>query len=146
MMANAKLLVAAALLSVGAAGCSDLTGNVNAEGGYLLKELSDQSGTTICPCEFTDQGGNDIVVTQDVYGLNSDGSYTEVRIQTVNGIQESPQEFGTWSQSGNTVFLRPTQSDFDLSPYQGTIRNSNEFGGNRTLTISINGNTAIYSD
>lgn len=144
-MARAKLLVAATLLSVGAVACSDLTGNVNAEGSYSLRQVSDQSGTSNVPYTFTDQFGNTILVQSDIYSLNTDGSYTEVRFQRVNGATQSPSEFGSWSQSGNTVFFNPSQSDFDLTPYQGTVRSNSEFGDSKTLTISINGSTAIYS-
>jgi hypothetical protein len=145
MMARAKLLVAATLLSVGAVACSDLTGNVNASGSYSLRQVSDQSGTSTVPYSFQDQFGNTIFLQSDTYILNADGTYQETRFQTVNGQAEQLGEFGDWQQSGNTVFFTPSQSDFSLTPYQATVRSSSQFGGSRTLTISINGSTAIYS-
>ncbi|MGH7605322.1 MAG: hypothetical protein ACRENK_15170, partial [Gemmatimonadaceae bacterium] len=126
--------------------CSDLTGNVNAAGSFDLRQVSDQSGTSNVPYSFTDNNGNDIFLQSDTYILETNGSYTETRFQTVNGQSESPGEFGSWTQSGNTVFFEPSQSDFDLTPYQGTVRSSGQFNGSRTLTISINGSTAVYTD
>jgi hypothetical protein len=146
MMARTKFLVAATLLSVGAVACSDLTGNVNAAGSFSLKQVSDQQGTSNVPYSFTDNNGNNIFLQSDTYVLNTNGTYQETRFQTVNGQAESPGEFGNWDQSGNTVFFTPSQSDFDLTPYQGTVRNDSQFNGSRTLTISINGSTAIYTD
>jgi hypothetical protein len=143
MIARAKALVAAALLLGGAVACSDLTGNnVSAEGQFFLMTVD---GTQV-PYSYTDANGNNIVLQSDTYVLNTDGTYNDTQVARVNGSTQSLQEFGTWSQSGNTVFFRPTQSDFDTTPYQATVRNSSQFGGDRTLSISINGTTAIYSD
>jgi hypothetical protein len=142
MIARAKALVAAALLLGGAVACSDVTGNVNAEGQFFLMTVD---GTQV-PYSYTDANGNSVFLQSDTYVLNTDGSYNDTQVARVNGATQSLFEFGTWSQSGNTVFFRPTQSDFDSTPYQATVRNSNQFGGDRTLTVSLNGTTAIYSD
>ena len=143
MMARAKLLVAAALLLGTATACSDVTGNnVNAEGAFFLQTVN---GTHV-PYSFTDNSGNTVTVQSDTYALNSDGTYDDQQISRVNGTTQTGTEFGTWTQSGNVITFRPQQSDFDLTPYQGTVRNSGTFGGSRTLTISLNGSTAIYSD
>ena len=142
MIARARVLLAAALLVAGATACSDLTGNVNAQGQFDLVLVN---GTQV-PYSYVDNNGNQILVESDTYVLNSDGSYTDQQISRVNNIDQSGIEFGSWSQSGNTVFFRPTQSDFDTTPYQATVRNDGNYGGSRTLTISLNGSTAIYSD
>jgi hypothetical protein len=134
--------MAAALLVVGATACSDLTGNVSAQGAFSLVLVN---GVRV-PFVFTDQNtGDQVEVDGDTYVLNSNGSYNDQQISRVNGVTQSGFEVGTWSQSGNTVFFTPTQSDFDLIPYQGTVRNDNSLGGSRTLTISINGRTAEYT-
>jgi hypothetical protein len=143
MIARAKALMAAALLLGGAVACSDVTGNnVSAEGQFFLMTVD---GTQV-PYSYTDANGNSIFLQSDTYVLNSDGTYNDTQVARVNGSTQSLFEFGSWTQSGNTVFFRPTQSDFDITPYQATVRNSNQFGGARTLTISLNGTTAIYSD
>ena len=143
MMANAKALLAAALVFGGAVACSDVTGNnVDAQGSFFLETVN---GTQV-PYSYTDNNGNQIVVQGDQYSLNGDGTYNDLQTSRVNGVAQSGTEFGTWTQSNNTIFFRPQQSDFDLTPYQGTVRNSSQFGGSRTLTISLNGSTAIYSD
>jgi hypothetical protein len=145
MIARAKALVAAALLLGGAAACSDITGNnVNAEGQFFLITVD---GTQV-PYSYTDANNNNVFLQSDTYVLNTDGSYSDNQVSRVNGSTQSLFEFGSWSQNGNTVVFRPNQSDFDpnLTPYQATVRNSNQFGGDRTLTISLNGITAIYSD
>ena len=142
MIARAKALVAAALLLGGAVACSDVTGNVNPEGQFFLMTVD---GTHV-PYSYPDANGNNVFLQSDTYVLNSDGTYNDSQVARVNGSTQSLFEFGTWSQSGNTVFFNPQQSDFDLNPYQGTVRNNSQFNGSRTLTISINGTTAIYSD
>jgi hypothetical protein len=144
MMAHAKVLMAAALVLGSAVACSDVTGNnVDAQGSFFLESVNGQQ----VPYSYVDQNtGNQITVEGDQYRLNGDGTYNDLQTSNVNGFAQSGTEFGTWSQSGNTVFFRPTQSDFDLTPYQATVRNSSQFGGSRTLTISLNGSTAIYTD
>jgi hypothetical protein len=145
MIASTKALLAAALLVCGAAACSDITGNnVNAEGQFFLMTVN---GTQV-PYSYTDANGNNIFLQSDTYVLNTDGSYNDTQVARVNGSTQSLFEFGTWSQNGSTVLFRPNQSDFDpsLAPYQATVRNSSAFQGSRTLTISLNGTTAIYSD
>lgn len=132
----------AALLVAGATACSDLTGNVNAQGRFDLMAVN---GTQV-PYSYTDTNGNQILVESDTYVLNSNGQYTDQQISRVNNVDQSGIEVGSWSQSGNTVYFTPTQSDFDLTPYQGTVRNDNSYGGSRTLTISLNGSTAVYTD
>jgi hypothetical protein len=134
--------MAAALLVAGATACSDITGNVDAQGSFFLYSVN---GSRV-PYAYSDGSGNQIVVEGDNYVLNGDGSYTDQQTSTFNGSQQSGIEFGRWSQSGNTVFFTPTQSDFDLTPYQATVRNDGSYGGSKTLTISLNGSTAIYTD
>lgn len=142
MIARAKALVAAALLLGGGVACSDLTGNVNAEGQFFLMTVD---GTQV-PYSYTDANGNNVFLQSDTYVLNTDGTYNDTQVARVNNSTQSLQEFGTWTQGGNTVYFTPTQSDFSLTPYQANVRNSSQFGGDRTLTISLNGTTAIYSD
>jgi hypothetical protein len=143
MMSYSKLLLAGALLIGSATACSDLTGNnVNAEGAYQLQRVNG----SVVPYTYTDQNGNSIYLQSDVYSLNNDGSYTEFRTWRTNGLAQSGTEDGDWSQSNNVVYFTPTTSDFSLQQYQANVRNDGEFGGSRTLTISINGTTAIYSD
>jgi hypothetical protein len=143
MMARMRVLLAAALLVGGATACSDLTGNnVSAEGAFALETVN---GTQV-PYTYNDTNGNSIFLQSDFYSLNNDGSYTEFRAWRENGLAQSGTEDGEWSQSSNVVYFTPVTSDFSLQPYQATVRNSSDFGGSRTLTISINGTTAIYSD
>jgi hypothetical protein len=144
MMANAKALLAAALLIGGAVACSDVTGNnVDAQGSFFLQTVN---GTRV-PYSYVDQSsGATITVISDQYVLNGNGTYNDLQSSQSNGVSQSGTEFGTWTQSNNTVFFQPSQSDFSLQPYQATVQNNGQFGGNRTLTISLNGSTAIYSD
>jgi hypothetical protein len=143
MMARARVLLAAALLVGGATACSDLTGNnVNAEGTYSIQTVN---GIQV-PYSYQDNSGNTILLLSDDYSLNNDGSYQEFRTWRTNGLAQSGLEDGFWSQSNGVVDFTPQTSDFSLQPYQATVRNSSQFNGSRTLTISINGTTAIYSD
>lgn len=147
MMNRVKALMAAALVVAGAAACSDLTGaNVSADGSFFLQNVRDNTGTFNVPYSFTDANGNTVTVLGDTYSLNSDGTYDELQQLRINGATQAKTEFGDWSQSGNVVFFTPIQSDISLNPYQGTVRNSSTFGGARTLTITIGGTTAVYSD
>jgi hypothetical protein len=149
MMTRAKVLLAAALLVGSASACSDINGNnVTAEGLFSLMTVSNSSGSTNVPYSYTDQTtGHTIFVQSDTYVLSSNGRYTETQVYQDNGFQTQANESGSWSQSGNVVFFTPDiGSDFGDQPYQGTVRNSSSFGGDRTLTISINGTTAVYSD
>jgi hypothetical protein len=143
MMANAKALLAAAVLLGGAVACSDVTGNnVDAQGSFFLETVN---GTHV-PYSFNDGNGNTTTVISDQYVLNGNGTYNDLQSSQFNGVSQSGTEFGTWTQSGNTVFFQPQQSDFGLDPYQATVRSSGQFNGSRTMTISLNGSTAIYSD
>ena len=143
MMAHAKVLMAAALVFGGAVACSDVTGNnVDAQGSFFLETVNGQQ----VPYSFTDNNGNQVVVQGDQYSLNGDGTYNDLQTSRVNGVAQSGTEFGTWTQSNNTIFFQPSQSDFGLVPYQATVRNSSQFNGSRTMTISLNGSTAVYSD
>lgn len=143
MLARAKALMAAALLVGAASACSDNTGvNARADGVYSLQTVN---GTQV-PYSYVDNLGNNITIQSDTYVLNSDFTYTEQRIERINGSTQSQSEVGSWSQSNNVVTFTPNQSDISLSIYQGTIDNSGIFGGTRTLTISINGVTGIYSE
>lgn len=148
MMTRAKILVAAALLVGSASACSDLSGNnVQADGVYSLRTVSDVNGTSTVPYTYT-QNGHTIYVQSDIFVLSSNGTYSEQQNYTDNGFQQpSANETGSWSQSGNVVYFTPDLgSDFGTTPYQGTVRNSGSFNGTRTLTISISGITAVYSD
>jgi hypothetical protein len=148
-MMRTKVLLAAALLVGSASACSDINGNnVAADGVYSLQEVQDNNGTAHVPYTFTDQFGHQIFVQSDIFVLSSNGTYSEQQNYTDNGFQHpSLNETGSWSQSGNVVFFSPSPGgDFGGLPYQGTVRNSSSFNGSRTLTISINGTTAIYSD
>jgi hypothetical protein len=144
MMAHAKALLAAALVFGGAVACSDVTGNnVDAQGSFFLETVD---GIQV-PYTYTEPGtGDQITVLGDQFVLNGNGTYNDLQTSRRNGISESAAETGTWSQSGSTVFFTPTQSDFDLIPYQATVRSSSQFNGSRTLTIALNGRTAVYSD
>ena len=145
MMARAKVLMAAALLVGGATACSDLTGTTaRADGVYFLQTVNG----TLLPYQYIDsQTGNTVIVNSDTYSLNSDGTYSEFASYKVNGATQSQTESGTWSQSNSVVTFFPTQSSTgNTTSYQATISNSNVFGGTRTLTISINQTTAIYSE
>jgi hypothetical protein len=149
MMTRAKVLLAAALLVGSATACSDVNGNnVAADGAYSLVRVSNSTGSTNVPYSYVDQDtGHTIDVQSDNFVLASDGSYSEQEIYRDNGFQAVANETGSWSQSGNTVFFTPDLgSDFGTTPYQGTVRNDGSFHGTRTLTISISGTTAVYTD
>jgi hypothetical protein len=149
MMTRAKVLLAAALLVGSATACSDVSGNnVTAEGLFTLRTVSNSSGSTNVPYSYTDPtSGHTIFVQSDTFVLSSNGRYTETQVYQDNGFQTQANEAGNWSQSGNVVFFTPDLgSDFGDTPYQGTVRNSGTFNGSRTLTISISGTTAVYSD
>ncbi len=149
MMTRAKVLLAAALLVGSASACSDVNGNnLAADGSYFLTRVSDASGSTNIPYSYVDQNtGHTITVQSDQFVLSSDGRYTETQTYRDNGLQQFANETGSWSQSNNVIFFTPDLgSDFGDTPYQGTIRSDGTFGGSRTLTISLNGVTAIYTD
>jgi len=144
MMNRAKVLMAAALLVGGATACSDLTGTTaRADGFYSLQTLD---GNTL-PYSYVDNNSNNITIQSDTYTLNSDGTYNESASYRINGSTQSQTESGTWTQSNNIVTFNVFQSSTNNSgSYQGTIGNSNSFGGRRILTIIVNQTTAIYSE
>ena len=149
MMTRAKVLLAAALLVGSATACSDVSGNnVVAEGSYSLRRVTDARSSTNVPYQYVDPNtGHTIRVQSDQFLLTSDGRYSEQQLYSDNGFYTQANEKGSWSQSRNTVFFSPNPGgDFGNQPYQGTIRNDSGFGGSRTLTISINGTSAIYTD
>ena len=149
MLTRTKVLLAAALLVGSASACSDLNGNnVAADGAYSLVRVSNSSGSTNVPYQYVDQtSGHTITVQSDNFVLTSNGTYTEQQVYQDNGFQAVANETGLWTQSSNVVYFSPDQGgDFGGQPYQGTIQNNGSFGGARTLTISINGTTAIYTD
>jgi len=148
MMTRAKVLLAAALLVGSASACSDINGNnVAADGDFFLSAVNDGSGTTGLPYTYIDSNtGHTIQIQSDEFLLTSDGGYSERQVYRDNGVVRQANETGSWSQSGNVVFFTPDLgSDFGDTPYQGTVRNDNSFGGSRTLTISISGFTEVYS-
>ena len=145
MMAHRNVLMAAALLVGGLTACTDLTGaNARADGVYYLQSVNN---TTI-PFTYTDNTtGHSLTVTNDVYAVNSDGTYSDQQLYTDNGLNRSYSESGTWSQSSNVVTFRPNQSSTgNLTIYTATVGNSNVFGGARTLTINFSGTTWFYSE
>jgi hypothetical protein len=142
MLARTRVLLAAALLVGGASACSDVTGVTRADGVYLLQTVN---GIQV-PFTTQDNAGNTIELDSDTYSLNTNFSYSEQRIERINGGTQSQTETGNWSQSGSLVTFTPLQSDISLTGYQGTVTNNGAFSGARSLTISINGNTAIYSE
>ena len=149
MLTRARVLLAAALLVGSATACSDVSGNnVVAEGSYSLRRVSDARGSTTVPYQYVDPTtGHTIRIQSDQFLLTSDGRYSEQQLYSDNGFSTQANETGSWTQSGNTVFFNPNPGgDFGGQPYQGTVRNDSGFGGSRTLTISINGTTAIYTD
>jgi hypothetical protein len=134
--------MAAAMLVAGTSACTDTTGvNARADGVYILQTVN---GTQV-PYSFTDNSGNTITIQSDTYSLNSDFTYSELRIEKINGLTQSQAESGSWSQSSNFVTFTPSQSDISLQIYQGTIATGGGFGGSQTLTISINGVVGVYS-
>ncbi len=149
MMTAAKVLMAAALLVGSATACSDVSGNnVVADGSYFLVRVSDSRSSTNVPYDYVDPNtSHRIHVESDQFLLTSDGRYSEQQLYTDNGFSTQANETGSWSQSGNTVFFNPNPGgDFGDQAYQGTVRNDRGFGGSRTLTISINGTTAVYTN
>ena len=144
-MARLKVLMAAALLVGGAIACSDVTGaNARADGVYYLQTVNNNT----LPYAYTDiTTGHTLTVTSDIYALNSSGTYSDQQIYTDNGSNSSYSESGTWTQSNNVVSFYPSQSSTgNLSTYQGTLNNSNVFGGTRTMSINFSGTVWLYSE
>ena len=144
-MARLKVLMAAALLVGGATACSDVTGaNARADGVYFLQRVNN----TFIPYSYTDNAtGHTLTVTSDTYAVNSDRTYSDQQLYTDNGFNRSYTESGSWTQSNNVVSFYPSQSSTNnLTRYQGTIGNSNVFGGARTLSINFSGTTWSYSE
>ena len=148
-MARLKVLMAAALLVGGATACSDLTGTtVRADGVYYLQTVN---GNTV-PYSYSDNTtGHTLTVLGDTYSVNSDGTYSDQQIYREDTgtqiLNRSYTESGTWAQRNNVVSFYPSQSSTgNLSTYQGTIANSNVFGGARTLSVTLSGTTWFYSE
>ena len=144
-MARLKVLMTAALLVGGAAACSDLTGTTaRADGVYFLQSVN---GNPV-PYSYVDNNtGHTLTVMSDDYSLNSNGTYSDQQIYTDNGANSSYTESGTWTQSNNVVSFYPSQSSTgNLSTYQGTLNNSNVFGGTRTMSINFSGTVWLYSE
>jgi len=147
MMARRTVLMAAALLVGGVTACSDLTGtNARADGVYYLQSVNN---VTI-PFTYTDNTtGHSLTVTNDVYAVNSDGTYSDQQLYRDNTTNSSKSytESGTWSQSSSAVTFYPTQSSTgNLTVYTATVGNSNVFGGAKTLSINFSGTTWFYSE
>ena len=145
MMARRTVLMAAALLVGGVTACSDLTGNnARADGVYYLQSVNSAS----IPFTYTDNStGHSLTVTNDVYSVNSDGTYSDQQLYTDNGSNRSYTESGTWTQSNNVVTFYPNQSSTgNLSVYTATVGNANVFGGAKTLTVNFSGSTWFYSE
>jgi uncharacterized protein (UPF0333 family) len=137
--------MAAALLVAGVTACSDLTGNnARADGVYYLQSVNNAS----IPFTYTDNTtGHSLTVTNDVYAVNSDGTYSDQQLYTDNGSNRSYTESGTWNQSNNVVTFYPTQSSTgNLTVYTATVGNSNVFGGAKTMSINFTGTTWFYSE
>ena len=137
--------MAAALLVGGVTACSDLTGaNARADGVYYLQSVNN---TTI-PFTYTDNStGHSLTVTNDVYAVNSDGTYSDQQLYTDNGQNRSYTESGTWTQSNSVVTFYPNQSSTgNLTTYTAVVGNSNGFGGTKTLAINFSGTTWFYTE
>jgi hypothetical protein len=144
-MARRTVLMAAALLVGGVTACSDLTGNnARADGVYYLQSVNNAS----IPFTYTDNStGHSLTVTNDIYSVNSDGTYSDQQLYTDNGSNRSYTESGTWTQSNNVVTFYPNQSSTgNLSVYTATVGNTNVFGGAKTLTVNFSGSTWFYSE
>jgi len=147
MMAQRRVLIAAALLVGGVTACSDVTGaNARADGVYYLQSVNN---VTI-PFTYTDNTtGHSLTVTNDVYAVNSDGTYSDQQLYRDNTTNSSKSyaEGGTWTQSSNVVTFHPNQSSTgNFTIYTATVGNSNVFGGAKTLTINFSGTTWFYSE
>ena len=144
-MARRTVLMAAALLVGGVTACSDVTGaNARADGVYYLQSVNN---TTI-PFTYTDQStGHSLTVTNDIYSVNSDGTYSDQQLYTDNGQNRSYTEAGTWTQGNNVVTFYPSQSSTgNLTTYTAAVANSSSFGGAKTLQINFSGTTWFYSE
>lgn len=147
MMARRTVLMAAALLAGGVSACSDVTGaNARADGVYYLQSVNN---VTI-PFTYTDNStGHSLTVTNDIYAVNTDGTYTDQQLYRDNSTNsnKSYTESGTWTQSNNAVTFYPNQSSTgNLTVYTATVGNANVFGGAKTLTINFSGTTWFYSE
>jgi hypothetical protein len=139
--------MAAALLVGGVTACSDLTGNnARADGVYYLQSVNN---VTI-PFTYTDNTtGHSLTVTNDIYAVNSDRTYSDQQLYRDNSTNsnKSYTESGTWTQSNNVVTFYPNQSSTNnLTVYTATVGNSNVFGGAKTLSINFSGTTWFYSE
>jgi hypothetical protein len=147
MFSRVRLLAATVLVVGGAAACSDLVGfDGTADGTYFLVTVN---GSDL-PYSYTLAGAT-YEVQNGTYQLNTDHTYNTVvtyRISDSFGTTtESLFESGEWSQRSNTVTFTPLQSDADdFTVYRATISNDSRFNGTRTLRISNNGLTGVYSD
>jgi hypothetical protein len=145
MMARRTVLMAAALLVGGVTACSDVTGaNARADGVYYLQTVNNST----IPFTYTDQStGHSLTVTNDIYAVNSDGTYSDQQLYTDNGQSRSYTEAGTWTQSNNVVTFYPSQSSTgNLTTYTAVVGNSSSFGGAKTLEINFSGTTWFYSE
>ena len=144
-MARRTVLMAAALVVGGLTACTDLTGSTSrADGVYYLQSVNN---VTI-PFTYTDNTtGHSLTVTNDVYSVNSDRTYSDQQLYTDNGANRSYTESGTWTQSNNIVTFYPSQSSTgNLTVYTATVGNTSVFGAAKTLTINFSGTTWFYSE
>ena len=137
--------MAAALLVGGVTACSDLTGtNARADGVYYLQSVNQNN----IPYQYTDAStGHTLTVTNDVYSVNSDGTYSDQQLYTDNNSNRSYTESGTWTQSNNVVTFYPNQSSTgNLSTYTAVVANTNTFSGAKSLSINFSGTIWFYSE
>jgi hypothetical protein len=138
MIRFTRPLLAAAVLGMSLAACSDSTGPDNtaeAAGVYLLQTIDGQNLPVI-----VDQQGQDMAeVTAGTVTLDTDLSFddvTELRI-TEGGVvtTESDVVAGTWTMTGNTVRLNPGNASADYTM---------SWDGADQLTQLFNGFTLVY--
>jgi hypothetical protein len=105
------------------------------------------NNTTI-PYSYTDNTtGHTLTVTNDIYSVNSDGTYSDQQLYTDNGLNRSYTESGTWTQSNNAVTFYPSQSSTgNVTVYTATVGNTNAYGGIKTLSINFSGTVWYYSE
>lgn len=137
-----SLGIAATLAATAA--CSDNTGPNNtrlAGGNYDLLSVN---GTGL-PYSYN-TGSETVTIENDVYTLNSDGSYVEtINENTSSSGPITDSESGTWSQSGNTVNFYAQYSTLQAPPYQyqATLTSGGTFS-HSSLTFITGGVPWVY--
>lgn len=113
MMRSARTILVAAVIGLALGGCSDATGNGNAEdvaGVYTLQTIDGQ----LLPVIVDEQGEDIAEVTQGTVTLRTNLTFDDVTVLriTESGVvtTETEAAAGTWSLAGRTVQFTPNDA------------------------------------